>query len=754
MDASAATKITLQGRLIRKQTFGDWAVGVFEEFGGTQRKVVGALVETMEPLQPYELVVHEVTHPKHGLQLEAQSVAPYIGLERASLSNHLCRNFNGVGPKTAAQIIRWYEDKASLEELRRVLAYEPWKLHGFMTAGTTKGIEFIYQAKSAYSYFYTYMATRFGATGVSDPVIRRLSKWLTESISEETTDPVGDAFKLLAQDPYKPMLYVWGYSFSDADALASVMGGKSDDPVRLGAMAFNALKTCSGNEGHTYIPLDVLRRRILETDFGVDAKQAIEYATKLKYPIEIEEGVRCYHTPLMEAENDCASMIAALLMRCYPLRGFASEGDLISEIKKAELAAGWNHPLDESQRKAVIAMLHSNQRLHTVTAGPGSGKTATMEVFAQVAGMKVIFMAPTGKAAKVLYARVAKYGFQATTIHQALEPSLEGFLRNEDRPLEAEIVVVDEASMLELTLAHALLLALPATAHLVLMGDFDQLQSIGPGNFLHDVLTLKADHQRLEHTHRNAGTILNLIRGINKGEFTPPDHDDSSEVMHLQLDMKDELSFDFLEDSYLDAVGRYGLQSTVLLVPNRKGKRDVKGWNTTYLNHRLQAILNATGGAVPGTQFRINDRVIIRRNMELDGESGQLVPVVNGDTGSVCGHECTEEGQLVMLRVLLDDGRNVNLGREFLDLIDLSYATTVHAAQGSEYQCVICVIANGPSSFLNRSVLYTALSRTKRELQLFGSTKHLQGIARRAPAARFSALATKVEREISDAQTI
>lgn len=748
MTASSNETTTLSGRLIRKQVFGDWAVGVFEGFDNGQYKIVGGLVETLELLQSYELTVKEVQHPKHGQQWETVAIAPYIELERASISKHLVRNFNGVGPKTAQQIVHWYEQNSSLEELRKVLAHEPWKLHGFMTAGTSKAVEFIYQARTAYSYLYTLMATRFGATGVSDPVLRRLSKWLAEMLPADTVDPVSDAFKLLAQDPYKPIIFVWGYTFSDADKLAGVMGGKSDDPVRLGAMAFSALKACSANEGHTYIPLDLLRRRVMEIDFTANAKLAVEYAGKLGYPMVLEDGHRCYLTSLLEAENSCRDVLIALTQRTYPLRGFASEAELVSEIKRAEDKAGWGYPLDESQRTSVIAMLHAPVRLHTMTAGPGCGKTSTMEIFAQLAGVSVIFCAPTGKAAKVLHARVSKYGFKATTIHQALEPSLSapnGFLRNADNPLEAAMVVIDEASMLELVLFAALLDALPTGAHLVLMGDDDQLESIGAGRVLGDVLTLDADHQRLSVTHRNDGSILALIREVRTGHFTSPGWGHESDLQQMQIDMKNEQSFDFVQDVYLDAIKRHGIQGTVLLVPNRKGKRDQPGWNTTYLNHRLQGVLNAAGEPVKGTSLRLGDRIIVRRNMELVDASGLLAQVVNGDTGHVLSQQLSDDGQLQSLRLLLDEGRTVELGREVLDTIELAFVMTVHSAQGSEYSCVLFAVGNGASNFLNRSVFYTAISRTKRELQMFGSSDHFSSIARRSANPRFSALANKVQ---------
>ena len=739
--------ITLVGRLIRKQSFDDWAIGVFEESTGATHKVVGALVETLSEADTYELEVKEEMHAKHGLRLLVTAAVPYIGLEKESLVTHLIRNFNGVGPKTAHQIVHWYDLNSSYAELRRILAHEPWRLHGFVTAGTKKGIEFVYSASTGYSYLYTHLATRFGATGVADPVIRRIARWLSTAVGADCVDPIGDALKLFAQDPFKPVLSIWGYTFDAADTMARAMGGRSNDPVRLAGMAYHALKTVTGNEGHTYIPRDILNHAVLGIDFSIDPREAIKYALQLKYPMTIDANGRCYSDKLMHVEDDVASMLAVLMARSYPLRGFANESELNTEISQAEHVAGWGHPLDASQKSAVIAMLHANCRIHTLTAGPGFGKTSTMEVFCQVAKVRVMFCAPTGKAAKVLHERVSKYGYSASTIHQMLEPiGPDEFRRNEDYPLETQMVVVDEAGMLGLTLVHALLLALPPGAHLVLMGDRDQLMSIDPGNFLLDVLSLPADHQTLEQTHRNSGAILQLVQQVRKGEFYPPPTDFDSDVLYLPLGMKDASAFDFVEDVYLDALGRFGSKGVVMLVPNRKGKKDVSGWNTTYLNHRFQKRLNPHGARIAGTDLLVNDRIIIRRNMEVLDEAGDtLVLVVNGDTGVVTRTITSQEGQLQRLVLTLDDGRCVSLTRESIDLVDMAYVMTVHSAQGSEYPCVIVAIANGPSSFLNRSVFYTGISRSKRELKLFGSAAQLQGVARRTVSPRFSALTQKVQ---------
>lgn len=447
----------------------------------------------------------------------------------------------------------------------------------------------------------------------------------------------------------------------------------------------------------------------------------------------------------MDIEDRVAALIRPMIRPAPALRAFAGREAVLAELRRAEGRVREGFRLDESQRNAVIGLLSAQCRLHTLTAGPGCGKTSIMEVFAQLALGTVAFCAPTGKAARVLHARVHRHGFSATTIHQLLEPSPFGFQRNQDNPIDADIVVVDESSMVDLQLFLSLLLALRPTAHLVLVGDRDQLPSVGPGNVLANVLELPADHHTLTVTHRNAGAILALVQAVRQGQFVSPGAELTGDVLHFPVVNTDAGTFDLVETTYLDAVRRVGLQQTGLLVARRKGRPDTPGWNTTYLNARLQAIVNPHGPAIPGTPFRIGDRVIIHRNMVVPQPDDSTIPVVNGDTGQIAAVDRDQEHEerVKTFTLALDDGRRVVMSAELLDVVSLAYALTVHAAQGSEYRVAIVVITNGSPSFMHRKVLYTAVSRARESLVLFGENATLAAIARRRGGVRYSALVPK-----------
>lgn len=738
--------LCLTGRLVRKQSFGGWAIGVFRTDQG-EHKVVGAAIASLEGDREYELTGEVKRHPKYGEQLEVSIAVPHIKASRDALRKHLERNFKGVGPKTAEQIVAWHQENSTLEELRQTLVYRPWELQSFETAGTRRGIQFKHQATTAYSYLYTQIATRHCAAGVPDAVMRRLAKWLVELVGEDCPDPIGEGLARFCSDPYAAILSVWGYGFAHADAIGSELGIAKGAPCRIAALVHHTLKSATEGEGHTFLPFDVLSHRVHRIDPRVDVQIAMNYMPQRGWPIVVDDKRRCYPGRLWETEVAVAQMVAAMLQPAQPIRAFANEELLLDELRKAQGRVKAGFELDESQRKAVIGLLFARVRLHTLIGGPGCGKTSMLEVFAQLAIGKIKFCAPTGKAAKVLHARVSRYGFGATTIHQLLEPCSMGFERNAERPVEADIVVVDEAGMVDLMLICHLLLALPPSAHLVMVGDVDQLESVGEGDVLADVLKMPADHHALSVTHRNRGAILALVQELRSGRFVSPGADFGGDVLHLPLEEADPASFSLVADTYLDTVKRVGVQNTGLLVPMRKGRRDSPGWNTTYLNARLQDLLNPEGQAIKGTEFRLGDRVIVRRNMALTHGEG-LTTVVNGDTGTVISQEVDDDGVPKACAVTLDDGRSIVLGVELLDLMTLAYATTVHAGQGSEYHTAIVLMNNGSPGFLHRRVLYTAVSRAREALIVFGKTQVLSAIARRPGPARYSALADKVFQEL------
>jgi exodeoxyribonuclease V alpha subunit len=367
-----------------------------------------------------------------------------------------------------------------------------------------------------------------------------------------------------------------------------------------------------------------------------------------------------------------------------------------------------------------------------------------MEMLAHVAReRKILFCAPTGKAAKVLTTRVRCYGRNAVTIHSLLGVKDEGYHHDAENPLDADIVVVDESSMLDLALARALLDALPPACHLILLGDTGQLSSVGPGDVLASILKLPGDHHRLHQGHRNDGGIRDLVQQCRRGEVQC--HDRPGVHFSSALPAPDDVGLSRVVQAYMAAVKRCGLERVALLMPRRKGNIHAPGWNTTFMNEALRQVINPDGKRVPGTTLRVGDRIIVRRNLALDDEGNEQV--VNGDTGTLLDYAVDTAGTNVLhLPLALDDGRTIRFPGGALESLSLAYAMTVHAAQGSEYQEVIVICTGGSPAFVHRGMLYTAFSRARDSLTVLGDPGAIREICMRPAPTRNALL---VEQTVS-----
>ncbi len=733
----------LTGTLLAKRLFGDWALGDFKTDTGIV-KVVGQVVTALEQNKQYELTGRSTVHPKHGDRFEVAGATPYLALNRQAIIHYLVRNFTGIGDVTAARIVATYEGDTSLNALHQLLIERPWDLNGADFGQGKHRIAYKDGDRdSAGGYLHRLLAARHLGQGVPDAVLRRLAIALIAQF-EGRDNPVGRAVAAFEKDPYQAIATVPGYGFQYADTMAKVCGIDPNSPVRLAALLYNTLRTSIESEGHTFLPDFALQELIERIDPSIHFALAATYLVQRDYPVVRDDKNRFYLWNLKRLEDDVARMLYPMLLPGKPIRPSCDPATLAREIAEVERQMATKAPLDAAQRHGIVGLLTSDKQLHTLTAPPGCGKTTVLEIFAQLVQGEVAFCAPTGKASKVLLARVKPYGFASTTIHQLLEPSLEGFMRNAEDPLDADVVVVDEASMVDLSLIWHLLDALKPSAHLILVGDWDQLASVGPGNVLANILKMHADHHALDKTYRNGGEILKLIHNVRKGLFVAPPADAADVRYFDRLDLSNE-SFAQVEAEYLAAIKRVGLSQAVLLIANRKGNKATQGWNVTYLNARLQDIINPGGEPVRGTQFRIGDRVIIRKNMVIPGDEGAApFNVVNGDVGTITAVEETKAHVVRRLFLSLDDGRRVGIPPELSEFLALAYALTVHASQGSEYLEVVVAIRKGGASFMNRKVLYTAISRARARLTLFGEPDVLASIAKRPGGIRFSALVDKV----------
>ena len=732
------TSSTVIGALLRKHVQGDWAVGTLKAAEGEIR-VVGEPVAHLVEGVLYECTGQHRHHAKYGAQFVVASVLPSIPADRAAIARHLASSYSGVGPKTAELIVNWFVEHESLDALRTLLVKTPWRLEGHQSVSGHRGIRLLATEDGPHDALANDLLTRFGALGIPAPVLRRVARWLVGEGTGAQLDVaavIDGALEVFFADPYRAVLYVSGYSFPHAESIAGRLGISPQATCRVVAVVLHTITTATSSEGHTYIPLEQLKTALRVHGIQASAQDALQAAIAADGLIAVERN-RIYPVAALRVERKTAEMLATMLADDDPLVGSEHSSSLQAKIS---FAATQNEPpLDAHQQAVIRGMLTSSKRLHTLTAGPGCGKTAIMQVMAKLAPGVVRFCAPTGKAAKVLAARVGPYGFRAGTVHSLLEMTPEGFARNEDNRIDADVIVLDEAGMNDALILYSLLRAMKDDAHLFLLGDTHQLPSVGSGNTLADILALPADHHRLHKTYRNSGDILQLVASVRQGRFELPAHPDGSVIQrHLPSAIAQGLCA--VETEYLSSIDKVGIANVILILARRTGSLTEPNWSTNYFNRRLQQLINPDGDRLPGTILRVGDRVLIRRNLSLqvDGQPGNN-PVVNGDTGRIVSFE-TDGTALYTCKLLLDDARSVTFPVEHIEHIDLAYAMTVHAAQGSEYEHVIYVATDGSPRFIHRRLFFTAISRPRDQLTVYGDTSLLRRIVARPGPDRYTHL--------------
>lgn len=782
--ATAATEVVAQvNRLIVR---GDWAVAFVSCTDNARvTKITGtALVQGgVRENARYRFTGQFKASPKHGESFEAAVVLPDLGENARSLGAYMAREFKGCGKVTADKVIKWYQANYSLARLRTILTEAPWDLAEcpVIRGNFRASVEGSRDRAGELAAKRLFAVRLSGVPALPQSLVSRLADHsLTRldpaSLNHPDANSVANkAWAAFAREPYTPIRDITGYSFGFADRIGLGLGVDPDHPARLGALGDHVLLTACEQDGHSYLTESEFRARlnVYEGKQGrrADYERIAQCINEYRFPVKIENlsdgSTRIYPAALLGAENRISKHWTAMLQGANPLM-MRTEAERRIAVAAGEVGIA----LDREQHEALIGMLISPARLHTLTAGPGCGKTACMEVFAKACvGRRVAFAAPTGKAAKVLSSRVSRHGFQASTIHRLLEPEVDEtgavvFARHIDNPLEYDIIVIDESSMLELILTRKLFDAVPKTAHVIMLGDTDQLPSVGPGSVLRDLIQIPADHHRLFNVHRNEGGILDLVREVRAGRFPamPPGQDvvlggdpgradtgfgyvcrtyDNSG----QTILSEELIAGPVMNAYLDALTRHSIEDVGLLIPRRTGTADEPRWNITYANALLQRRLNPNGAAVGRSDLRVGDRVIVRRNMMLakEGSEDEQEFVVNGDTGTLESWVPKAGGDIESLQLRLDDGRRVNIPASFQKSVQLGYALTVHASQGSEFAEVIVVGNEAMPMFANRSLLYTAVSRAKRRLVVFGDHRRLASSARTPASARNSTISVRVE---------
>ena len=647
-----------------------------------------------------------VNHPVHGPQLSAESVERRLPQEEEDIVSYLSSGIlKGVGPATAQRLVERFGTDAL-----RVLEEEPERLK------TIKGIT----AKKAVE-----LSEAFRALTGLRQVMEFLARYdLPVYLAMAVQRTYGDnALQMLRDDPYLLSRAQFGVDFAVADAIAISMGFGGDDPCRLRAAIEYELAHNAGN-GHVFLPREKLLAATaqlvdVDTDMVETAlDKLIDSFAVVEQPIANVRG--CYLPRMYQAETFVAQQLLSMLRT--PVEQLRQVDKTIDAIEKEQ---GVSYaPL---QRQAVRMAAEGGVLL--LTGGPGTGKTTSLRGIVALyrrMGLDVALLAPTGRAAKRL-GEVTDC--DAQTIHRALGMSYNemtgqvAFKKNGSDPLEAHAVIVDEMSMVDLELMQALLESLRPGCRLVLVGDPDQLPSVGAGNVLGDLLrSTVVPTVSLTQVFRQAeqSAIIRNAHAVNLGQ--PPQLDSNQgDFFFLCRRSPDRLVQTVVElcRDRLPKNMNVPADQIQVLSPTRKG---VCG--TVALNRALQAALNPPAAGKRQKQwgdvtFRVGDRVMQTKNNydvlweKDDGTAGS--GIFNGDVGVI--QDIDSSGELIVLRF---DDRTATYTADLLSQLDMAYAVTVHKSQGSEYPAVILVSAPAAPSLMVRGVLYTAITRARRLLIMVG----------------------------------
>jgi len=539
----------------------------------------------------------------------------------------------------------------------------------------------------------------------------------------------GDAaVAVLRENPYKLADDIAGIGFAGADKIAANLGIEKTSPKRLQAGLVFALEEAA-SEGHVCYPEDQLlaeARELLgvEKELLPHALHELEVARKV-----VRQSFMCYLSPLHAAEVGCTHHLKRLLS--------AEKVPVSIDIEKALVWIESKNAIKLSDEQADALRMAVAAPVLVVTGGPGTGKTTLVKsllAMFEAKGLSAMLAAPTGRAAKRMEAAT---GRQASTIHRLLEfnPRSGGFTRTEYDPLRTDMLVIDETSMVDVQLMHALLRALPGDCRLILVGDVDQLPSVGPGNVLLDTIASNAVPTiRLRTVFRQAsesGIIRNAHR-INRGEDPEFNAEDFFFVEREDPERVVATVAEIVTTRIPRKFGLDPLRDVQVLSPMHRGPAGVAN-----LNQVLQGALNANGRPAPRRNFRLGDRVIQQRNnYDLD--------VFNGDMGRV---EAVDEDAQTLTVVF--DGRPVLYGFDETDDLTLAYAITVHKAQGSEYPAVVMPLVPQHFMLLQRNVLYTGVTRAKKIVVLVGDPKALHRALRNTDVTRrHTRLAERLRNEL------
>jgi exodeoxyribonuclease V alpha subunit len=689
-------------RVVYRAPGGEFAVVRFQVEGRDGLTLVGALGE-VEPGERLRVEGQWESHPVHGPQLRAERVFAVVPRTEEGVRRYL-ESLRGIGPELARRLTASFGTGA-LE----VLEKEPWRAAQVRGMGKRRATEVAAEVERRRAEREALVFLQ--GLGVMPGLARRIFK------------AYGDAtIARVRENPYRLARDVGGVGFLTADRLARALGIGEDAPARLEAGAHHAL-TLFADEGHVYAPRAALIERALEVLGHGDGAIGQALDALIAERTLVAEGERLYLPQLHAAEVGAARRLGLLLAA-----GRAAAPPL-DQKEAAHLSPGQKKALATVGEAAVVL----------ITGGPGTGKTTVTRALVsgwRRARRKVELAAPTGRAAKRL---AEATGQPAQTLHRLLEwgraAGAGPFSRNAEHPLEADLVVVDEASMLDVLLFRALVEAVRPGATLVLVGDVDQLPSVGPGRVLHDLIRSRAvPVARLTEIFRQAegsGITENAYR-ILAGEVPVESERKPGDFFVLPVDEPErarELVLRVVRERIPKAFGFDPVKDVQVLTPMHRGAA-----GTEELNRALQAALNPAP-PVEGSRFRPGDKVMqVKNDYERD--------VFNGDVGRVHDVGVVEGRPILWVEF---DGRRIEYSGDDVDALELAYAMSVHKSQGSEYPAVVLVLLAQHFLLLRRNLVYTAVTRGKRLVVLVCAPRALaRAVAEASAGERFTSLAERL----------
>jgi exodeoxyribonuclease V alpha subunit len=691
---------TLQGTLERITYVNEenhYVVARLQVSGRRDLATIVGNLPTVTPGETLKLTGEWIQHTRYGEQFKVEAFETITPATLAGIERYLGSGLiKGIGPVFARRLVEMFGT-----DTLRIIEEEPSRLLTVEGIGDVR-LQRIQAAWEEQKEIREVMIFLQGH-GVSSAYAAKIFKTYGKS-----------SIAIVQENPYRLAKDIYGIGFKTADRIAQAIGIEKQSPLRVEAGVIHALNELA-DEGHVYYPLDGLTKAsagMLEVDEDL-VTQAVERLRRDERVIcePASQGMAVYLASLHAAEEGIARRLLTL-----------AEGGALPTDIDIERAILWVEQMNRlslaaQQQEAIRQALQ--QKLLVITGGPGTGKTTILRCILQILEKKhrrMLLCSPTGRAAKRMSEAT---GREAKTIHRLLEfsPKDGRFKRDQHRPLEADLVIVDEASMIDVVLMNSLLKTIPPAAGLILVGDVDQLPSVGPGAILRDIIASSlVPVIRLSEIFRQAREsqiVVNAHR-INRGELpscTDWEAQSPSDCYLLVKQEAQEVQAAILElaSSGLPARHRVdAMEELQILTPMQKGPI-----GAMYLNQALQALMNPSGPELlrAGRLYRLGDRVMqIRNNYEKN--------VYNGDIGRIAMLDPEEREVTVRF-----DDRQVNYDWSELDELVLAYAVTVHKSQGSEYPAVIIPVHTTHYVMLQRNLLYTAITRGKRLVVLVGTKK-------------------------------